>query len=58
MAKLIQTNIAVTLSRLVRNNEPDQPILTEELKSALLEVIQEIAGANVLVEVEITDELS
>jgi hypothetical protein len=58
MAKLIQTNIAVTLSRLVRNTEPDQPILTEELKSALLEVIQEIAGANVLVEVEITDELS
>jgi len=57
MAKLIQTNIAVTLSRLVRTADPDHPILTDELKDALAEVIQQLAGSDVLVEVEITDEL-
>lgn len=52
MAKMIEEVIVIKLSKLVKDNDTTESISDSQLQSALEEVAQELAGANVLVEVE------
>lgn len=52
MAKLQTETITITLSKMVKNSEPDIGVLTEETLGSLVAVIQELAGDNVMVEIE------
>tara|TARA_B100000900_G_scaffold241186_1_gene205088 strand:- start:12 stop:176 length:165 start_codon:yes stop_codon:yes gene_type:complete len=51
MAKIAETAFVVKASKLLRDNEPDQPILEEEMIQQIQAVIQELAGEGTLVEI-------
>lgn len=52
MAKINEQVITIKLSRLVRNNEEVEPILSDEELLTVIEAIQELSGSNTLIEVE------
>jgi hypothetical protein len=52
MAKLVESILVIKMSKLIRDSEDATPVLTDDLKTALEQVTQELAGEGVLVEVE------
>lgn len=52
MAKMIEEVIVIKLSKLVRDNDAADQIVSEDAQAALEQVTQELAGSGVLVEVE------
>ena len=52
MAKINSTNLVITLSRLVKDTDPDAPVLTDETRAQLEQIIAELAGAGVLIEIQ------
>jgi hypothetical protein len=52
MATLHEEIVVIKISKLVRDNEVSSIILNEELLQSLEAVVQELAGTNVLVEVQ------
>ncbi len=51
MAKLVEDVVVIKLSKLIKDNDPSDVIVTDEVQSALEQVAQELAGNGVLVEV-------
>lgn len=52
MAKINEQKITIKLSQLVRDNDSDKEIISDENLMALIEAIQAMAGPNVLIELE------
>ena len=52
MAKLIEDVLVIKISKLFKDSEDVTPVITEETKNALEQIILEIVGEGVLVEVE------
>lgn len=52
MAKIQQDIIIVRVSRLLRDSDDQQPLITADINAALAEVAQELLGHGVIVEVE------
>lgn len=52
MAKINEQKITIKLSRLERDNEPSESVLTEENLAVLIEALSEMVGAQVLIELE------
>jgi hypothetical protein len=52
MAKIVEEIILVKLSKLVKDEETAAHISNQEIDSALEQVIQELVGSSVIVEVE------
>lgn len=51
MAKIVEDIVIVRFSKLVKNDDKNQEILTEDLQQALEQVSQELVGDGVVVEV-------
>ena len=51
MAKLHEEIIVVKVSKLLKDTEQAQPIMGAETVASLEQVIQELAGSNVVVEI-------
>ena len=52
MAKINSTNLVITLSKLLKDTDPDAPVLNEETKAQLEQIVTELAGAGVLIEIQ------
>lgn len=52
MAKINSTNLVISLSKLVKDTDPTEPVLNDETKAQLEQIITELAGAGVLVEIQ------
>lgn len=52
MAKIYEEVIVIKLSKLVKNNEEENPLVTDDTTFALEQVVQELVGNNVIVEIE------
>jgi hypothetical protein len=52
MAKMIEDVLVIKLSKLVKDSESSENIVTEDIHAALEQVAQELVGNGVLVEVE------
>ena len=52
MAKLIEEVVIIKLAKLVKDNDSTDQIISEDMQVALEQVVQELAGDGVLVEVE------
>lgn len=52
MAKINSSNLVVTLSKLVKDSDPTEPVLNDELKQQLEAILVELAGHGVLVEIQ------
>jgi len=52
MAKINSQTLVITISKMVRDSEPETPVLDDEIVSQLEAVVTELAGSGVLVEVE------
>ena len=52
MAKMIEDVLVIKLSKLVKDSDSSESIVTEDIQVALEQVAQELAGNGVLVEVE------
>jgi len=52
MAKIYTETIVITLSKLIRDNAPAEPIASDDIITALQQVAEELAGAGVVVEAE------
>jgi hypothetical protein len=52
MAKINQQNLVVTLSTLIKDSDSESYILTSDALEQLEEVIAELAGAGVIVEIQ------
>lgn len=52
MAKMIEDVLVIKLSKLVKDSDAGDQIVTEDIHAALEQVAQELAGPGVLVEVE------
>lgn len=53
MAKIQTETVVVTFNRLVKDSENAPAILTEEVTAALEQVAQELAGAGIIVELQV-----
>lgn len=53
MAKIHEEVVIIKLSRLVKNDDKENTILTEKMNSEIEQVVQELVGDNVIVELEI-----
>lgn len=53
MAKIHTESIVVTINRLVKDSEQAQPIANAEILAALTQVVEELVGAGVVVEIEV-----
>ena len=54
MAKIQSENVVITFSKLTRDSESESdPIISAEVAAALEQVAQELAGAGVIVEVQL-----
>ena len=51
MAKLIEQTLVITVSKIARNDAPDQLPLTAENLAEIASVVEALAGEGVLVEV-------
>jgi hypothetical protein len=52
MAKIHTETLVITISKLVKESGESSPIVNEEIISALEQVVQELVGDSVIVEVE------
>lgn len=52
MAQIIEENIVIKVSKLVKNNEQSSETVTQDTLDALASVAEELLGAGVVVEVE------
>lgn len=52
MAKIQEKKLVIKLSKLLKDNDPESPILTDETLVQLYQVVQELAGPGTLVEME------
>jgi len=52
MAKMIEDILVIKLSKLVKDSDVSDQIVTEDIHTALEQVAQELVGTGVLVEVE------
>ena len=52
MAKINEQKITITLSKLVRDNVEEAPIMHDEMLATLIAVIQEMIGNETLIEIE------
>lgn len=52
MAKLQEEVLVIKVSRLLKDNEQENVIIDNEAIASLEAVVQELAGANALVEIE------
>jgi hypothetical protein len=52
MAKMIEDVLVIKLSKLVKDSDSSESIVTEDIQGALEQVAQELTGNGVLVEVE------
>lgn len=52
MARMIEEVIVIKLSKLVKDSDTTESIADTDVQAALEQVAQELAGSNVLVEVE------
>lgn len=53
MAKIQEQNIVVTVSKLVKDSEPDKMTIPQDVADALASVAEELLGNGVVVEVNI-----
>ncbi len=53
MAKLQEEVVVIKVSKLLKDNETENVILTADTITSLEAVIQELAGANTLVEIQV-----
>lgn len=54
MAKLHEEIVVIKVSKMVRDNETSvDPLLTDDTLSSLEEVVQQLAGTNALVEIQV-----
>lgn len=53
MAQVVEENIVIRVSKLVKNNDSKQTLVSEETIQALEQVAQELMGDGVIVEVEL-----
>jgi hypothetical protein len=52
MAKINSTNLVISLSKLVKDNDPTEPVLNDETKAQLEVILTELSGPGVLVEIQ------
>jgi len=52
MAKIYTETIVITLNKLIRDNAAPAEIATDDIMASLVSVVEELAGAGVVVEVE------
>jgi len=52
MAKIIEEIVVIKLSKLVRDSDTDTEIVSDDTVTALQSVVEELAGAGIVVEVE------
>lgn len=52
MAKIHEEVLVIKLSKLVKNNQEENSMVSEEVLSALEQVAQELVGNDIVVEVE------
>jgi len=55
MARINSTELVLKISKLQRDNEEDETLLSDENIAQLIEVIEQLSVPNVLVELDITD---
>lgn len=53
MAKLQEEVLVIKVSKMIRDNETEKEILNPETVASLEAVVQELAGANTLVEIQV-----
>ena len=51
MAKIVEDIVAIKLSKLAKDDAPEQSIITDEIASQLKAITQELVGAGVVVEI-------
>lgn len=52
MAKICEEVIVIKLSKLIKTNESDEPLVTDDTITALEQVVQELVGDSIIVEIE------
>lgn len=52
MAKMIENVLVLKVSKLVRDTDTQEQVVTEDIQLALEQVTKELAGTDVLVEIE------
>ena len=52
MAQILEEIVVIKLSRLVKSGETAESVVTSEIIAALEQVVQELVGSGVIVEVE------
>ena len=52
MAHMNSDVIVVKISELLRDDQPDRDLVNEDTKTAMQEVIRELVGGNVLIEID------
>lgn len=53
MARLNTTTLKLTVSKLQRNTEEDEVLLSDDTITQLIEVIEQLSASNVIVELEL-----
>lgn len=53
MAKIQEQKIVITVSKLVKNDETDKMVISQEVTDALASVAEELLGNSVVVEVNL-----
>ena len=53
MAKLQEEVLVIKVSKMIRDNDVEAEILTADTVTSLEAVVQELAGANTLVEIQV-----
>lgn len=53
MAKVQEQNVVITVSKLVKNDDQGQPLVTQDVLDALASVAEELLGNGVVVEVNL-----
>jgi hypothetical protein len=53
MAKIQEQNIVITVSKLVKNDQADKLVISQEVADALASVAEELLGNSVVVEVNL-----
>ena len=56
MAKIHQQTVSVTVCKLIRNDQSVASLVTPEVVSAIEQIVQELVGADVVVEAALEDE--
>lgn len=53
MAKIVSENIVITLSRISKEGQDLSSLTTSEMKQTIEQIVQELVGDGVVVEVEV-----